>query len=151
MTLIRRATPEDMPEILRMCRHFYLTTEYAPLVEYDEATVEQLAALIVKDHLFLVAEGEQPGQLAGIVGMMYAPFSFNLAKKMCAEVVWYVDPTAQRNGVGAALLDAIEPEGSKDGATVFQMFILATSPAFAGQAYLNRGYIAAGNSYLKVT
>lgn len=149
MTTIRRATHADLPEILRMSRAFYATTEYAPLVPFDPATVEKLATIIIDSHLYLVAENED-GRVIGMVGMMYAPFSFNEAHKMCAEVVWYVDPAEQRNGVGALLLDAIEPEGKKDGASVFQMFILATSPAFAGEAYVRRGYVPAGNSYLKV-
>ncbi len=150
MTTIRRATHADLPEILRMSRAFYATTEYAPLIPFDPETVEQLAALMIDHHLFLVADhDDNGGKLLGMVGMMYAPFSFNASQKMCAEVVWYVEPDAQRNGVGALLLDAIEPEGQKDGASVFQMFILATSPRFAGQAYLRRGYVEAGNSYLK--
>ena|ERR1700743_77808 len=147
---IRRATLEDMPEMLPMFREFYKTTEYAPLVEYDEATVEELATIITNDHLMLVAEGSEPGTLAGVVGMMYCPWSFNKAFKMCAEVVWHVKPEEQRNGAGSALLDAIEPEGRSDGATIFYMFTLSTSPAFAVQAYLNRDYIAAGHSFLKV-
>jgi GNAT superfamily N-acetyltransferase len=149
MTTVRRAARDDLPAILRMSQAFYATTEYAPLVPYDEGTVEQLATIIIDHHLFLVAENPE-GAVVGMVGMMYAPFSFNAEHKMCAEVVWYVDPAEQRNGVGAALLDAIEPEGAKDDATVFQMFILATSPAFAGEAYLRRGYVRAGQSFLKV-
>ncbi len=147
---IRRATMDDAPQICRMAAAFYTTTEYAPLIDYDAMTVEQLTGIIIQHHLMLVAEGEEPGKLLGMVGMMYAPFSFNVSRKMCAEVVWYVEPAEQRNGIGAALLDAIEPEGTKDGASVFQMFILSTSPAFAGDAYLRRDYVAAGHSFLKV-
>jgi len=150
MMTVRRATQADVPEIQRMAKAFYATTEYAPLVDYDAATVDQLASIITADHLMLVVDAPAPGKLLGMVGMMYCPFSFNQALKMCAEVVWYVDPAEQRNGVGAALLDAIEPEAMKDGARVFQMFILSTSPAFAGDAYLRRDYVRAGHSFLKV-
>lgn len=150
MTIIRRATPADKPAILRMCRGFYLTTEYAPLVVYNEDTVGLLVDIITEKHLMLVAESGEPDHLDGFVAMMYCPFSFNANYKMCAEVAWYVDPTAQRHGVGGALFSAIEPTGRTDGATVFQMFTLATSPAFAGQVYRNAGFIDAGQAFLKV-
>ena len=150
MTTIRRATHADIPEIVRMAVLFYATTEYAPLVPFDEATVGHLAQVMIEHHLFLVAGGAAGEPLLGMVGMFTVPFTFNRHWKMAAELVWYVDPAAQRNGLGMQLLHAMEDEGVQDACQLFQMMTLATSPKHASDAYLRDGYVPAGNSFLKV-
>lgn len=150
MTTIRRATMHDLGEIERMGALFYHATEYAALLPMDASTVADVAVYAMGAGLLLVADpDDESGRLEGLCCLLYAPFTFNRHVKMAAEVAWYVDPSVQRNGVGSLLLDAIEAETDADGVNLLQMQLLETSPPWARDAFLRRGYTASGSIFFK--
>jgi GNAT superfamily N-acetyltransferase len=146
--MIRKATPDDVPAIVEMSRKFYVTTSYCGFTPMCDETVARLAQTLIDTGVMLVAEIE--GRAVGMVGLFVAPFMFNHAIKGAYEVVWWVDPDAQGNGAGKALLAAIEPACREAGCAVIQMVHLATSPPQAAALYERMGYGHSESSYTKV-
>lgn len=146
--MIRKATPDDVPAIVEMSRKFYTTTTYNRFTPMCDETVAALARTLIDTGVMLVAEVE--GRPVGMVGLFVAPFMFNHAIKGAYEVVWWVDPDAQGNGAGKALLAAIEPACRKAGCAVIQMVHLSTSPPQAAALYERMGYAHTESSYTKV-
>lgn len=146
--MIRPATLDDVPGIVDMSRKFYATTSYAEWAEFNPDTVADLATNLTENHVMLVAD--LGGRLAGMVGLFVAPFMFNADKTGAYEVVWWVDPVAQGEGVGKALLAAIEPACRAKGADSIQMVHLKSSPPQAAAIYERMGYGHTESSYTKV-
>lgn len=148
MTTIRKSTLADVPAIVAMSAKFYETTSYAAWAEFNAETVENLAGNLTENHVMLLAEHE--GQVVGMVGLFVAPFMFNNDKIGAYEVVWWVDPEAQGNGAGKALLAAIEPACAEKGASAIQMVHLASSPPQAAMIYERMGYAHTESSYTRI-
>jgi GNAT superfamily N-acetyltransferase len=146
--MVRQATLADVPAIVDMSAKFYATTTYAQWAEFNPETVHDLASNLTENHVMLVAE--DGGQLVGMVGLFAAPFMFNADILAAYEVVWWVDPDAQGQGVGKALLAAIEPACLAKGCKAIQMVHLSTSPPQAAAIYERMGYRHTESSYTKV-
>ena len=141
------ATEEHMPAILAMASKFYDTTHYKDFAPFCTGSVDMLATRLIHDGLLLIAE--EDGVPLGMVGLIFAPFMFNNAKRVAYEVVWWVDPAVQGHGVGKALLEAIEPGCKLGGCQAIQMVHLADSPPQAGALYERLGYRHTEKSYAK--
>ncbi|SDQ42013.1 GNAT family N-acetyltransferase [Pseudoxanthomonas sp. CF125] len=148
MTTIRKSTLADVPAIVAMSAKFYETTSYAKWANFNPATVDILASDLTENHLMLLAEHE--GKVVGMVGLFVAPFMFNKDKIGAYEVVWWVDPDAQGNGAGKALLAAIEPACKERGVSAIQMVHLASSPPQAAMIYERMGYAHTESSYTRI-
>lgn len=148
MTTIRKSTLADVPAIVAMSAKFYETTSYATWAEFNPKTVEILTSDLTENHVMLLAEHE--GEVVGMVGLFVAPFMFNNDKIGAYEVVWWVDPEAQGNGAGKALLAAIEPACKERGAHAIQMVHLASSPPQAAMIYERMGYAHTESSYTRI-
>ncbi|MGX5731963.1 N-acetyltransferase family protein [Pseudoxanthomonas beigongshangi] len=144
---VRHATLKDVPGIVEMSAKFYATTTYAQWAEFNPETVHDLASNLTENHVMLVAE--DGGQLVGMVGLFAAPFMFNADAMAAYEVVWWVDPDAQGQGTGKALLAAIEPACAAKGCRAIQMVHLSTSPPQAAAIYERMGYRHSESSYTK--
>lgn len=134
---IRHATIDDMPALLDMGEKFYETTHYAASKPYCRETVAGLVKLML-DGVLLIAERD--GAPVGMVGLVVVPWLFNAAMLTATEVVWWVDPEAQKAGIGKALLEAIEPACRERGASTIVMMHLAESPPAASILYQRYGY-----------
>lgn len=145
---VRHATLEDVPGIVEMSAKFYATTTYAQWAEFNPETVHDLASNLTENHVMLVAE--DGGQLVGMVGLFAAPFMFNADTMAAYEVVWWVDPGAQGQGAGKALLAAIEPACLAKSCQAIQMVHLSTSPPQAAAIYERMGYGHTESSYTKL-
>lgn len=146
--LVRPATPDDLPAVVRMSERFYATTNYSAWAEFNAETVEALAANLGANHILLIAEHE--GQPVGMVGLFVAPFMFNSERTAAYEVVWWVEPEGRSTGAGRALLSAIQPACEARGCAAIQMVHLANSPPQAGLLYERAGYRHTESSYTKV-
>ena len=145
--MIRKATLADVPVIVSMAANFYESTSYCDWADFNPDTVTTLATNLTENHVMLLAEDE--GQVVGMVGLFVAPFMFNRAHTAAYEVVWWVNPDAQGNGAGKALLAAIEPACAERGCSAIQMVHLSTSPPQAAALYERLGYVHSETSYTK--
>lgn len=145
--MIRNATHDDIPAIVDMSRKFYATTSYADWAGFCPETVENLARMLIDTGVMLVYGSERP---AGMVGLVLAPFMFNASQTAAYEVVWWVEPEAQNQGAGKALLAAIEPACKAKGCAAIQMVHLHNSPPQAAAIYERMGYGHTESSYTKV-
>lgn len=147
MTLIRKAALDDVPAIVDMAERFYADTVFNEWFDFNPKTVGQLASSLAADHVMLLAE--QEGRVVGMVGLFVVPFMFNADHHSAHEVVWWVDPDAQGNGLGRALLEAIEPACKAKGAQVIYMVHMANSPPQAAALYNRLGYALSESAYTK--
>lgn len=145
---VRNATLADVPAIVAMSERFYATTSYCAWADFNPATVEALASNLADNHVMLVAE--DASGVCGMVGLFVAPFMFNADKVGAYEVVWWVNPDAQGQGAGKALLAAIEPACKAKGADVIQMVHLSSSPPQAAAIYERMGYAHTESSYTRI-
>lgn len=145
---VRRATEADTPALLEMGRQFYATTLYPRFAAYNVETVTRLIGMMRDMGVLLVFESE--GRLRGLVGLLVAPFLFDANVKAAYEVIWWVEPSAQGAGIGAALLAGIEPACRESGCVAIQMVALASSPPQARQLYERLGYESSEFCHTKV-
>jgi hypothetical protein len=95
----------------------------------------------------LVAEDD--GKLVGMAAYVIFPLYFNMSVKIGQEVFWYCLPE-HRNGFGSDLLDELEIDAMKNGATVFMSASLAGKrDAALNRVYQRRGYTPSENMYLR--
>ena len=110
---IRSATPADIPAITRIYAHFVSHgTASFELEPPDEAEMmHRLRALLDGGFPYIIAE------IGGVVaGYAYAgPYRPRRAYRFSVEDSIYVDPGAQRKGVGRALLERLIEESERRG------------------------------------
>lgn len=147
MAVIRKATLDDVPEVVRLSALFYPTTHYADFCDMDEDSVWGLASGLIENDVFYVAEDD--GRLVGMVGLIIAPFLFNRSKKMAVEIVWWVAPEVRGSGVAHKLLMAIEQPCREAGAERIQMVHMPNSPPQAAALYRHAGYAESEISFTK--
>lgn len=146
--MIRRATEADNPRILEMGRRFFATTLYAQFAEYHEETMLRLIDLMRTSGVLLVHDAGD--RIDGMVGLLIAPFLFDSRRLAAYEVMWWVEPDARGEGVGRALLEAIEPACREVGAVAIQMVRMENSPPSAERLYERCGYHASEFSHTKI-
>lgn len=111
--MIRSATPEDIPAILRHWNHVIRDT--AITFNTIEKTAADLAALLVeqqtKGHAFFVAEMD--GEVVGFAS--YGPFRNGIGYSKTMEHSIALDENSRGQGMGRALLTAIEDHARAGG------------------------------------
>lgn len=145
---VRQATDADIGEILEMSAKFYAGTSYAGFARMNDASVRNLAQLLIDTGVMLVACIEQ--HIIGMAGLLVSPFPFNTEKTIACEIVWWVEPEARNSGAGFALLREIEPACKARGVSAIQMVHLKNSPPQAALLYERLGYSLTESSYTKV-
>lgn len=146
--MIRPAVESDMPELLRMARAFYATTDMGALVPYCPQSAEATARTLMDVGVLLVAE-ESDG-LVGMLGMLLGPSLLNHAALTASEVMWWVDPQARKGGAGLRLIRAAERAVRAAGAVVSSMVRLHNSPESARVVYERLGYLPSEYVHTKV-
>ena len=102
---IRHATEGDvlwlLPELVEFAK--FADTKYSMIPSKESVQVEILTGMI-KDHLFLVAEG--PTGPMGFVAGLVVPHLFNPEILVCHETFWWVKVEHRGSSAGIRLLDA---------------------------------------------
>lgn len=145
--MIRQATSDDLRRIVEMSEKFYPQTPYILLTPFDPEAVGALALALIESGIMLVAEVE--GEVVGMVGLAIAPFIFNPELVGAYEVIWWVEPEHQSNGVGRALLEAIDDLARERGAFFVHMALMPNSPDAAAALYFKLGYAHTEMSFTK--
>jgi GNAT superfamily N-acetyltransferase len=144
--MIRKATAEDLPELLRMGKAFHAVTGVAEAIPLDEPTLERTFAQLIESGVILVIE--EGGGLVGATGALLHPHYFNASHITGQELFWWIDP--DHRGRGSELLNALEAWVKDQGAHSFVMITLeALEPERVGLIYRRRGYRPVEHSYLK--
>lgn len=144
---IRPGKISDVPEIVRMSGIFYPETHYAQWCGMDDDTVADLAANLIENHVFMVAE--EDGHLVGMIGLFIIPFMFNRYVNSAGEVIFWVDPKVRGSMTAVNLLKSIEEPCRLAGADRIQMVHMPNSPPQAAALYTKLGYFPSESSYTK--
>lgn len=147
---IRRATHDDLDQMIRLGVAFYQESPFAALVEWDEESfVKTISAFLSESINGVLLVVQREDALVGIAGAVIFPLYFNMNFRVGQEMFWFVQPD-ERNGAGAALLDALEAETTKLGADVFMSACLAGKREKAlDRVYQRRGYVPSENTYMR--
>lgn len=134
---MRVATPEDLPDCIRMGVDFSLMAGFEPVREKIGGT---LAALI-NDGGILVHGKPATGMIGGVI---YTHFFNN--ELVAQEMFWWVDP-GSRGSVGLELLEAFEQWAKDRGADKIIMVSLELNDV--SRVYLKRGYKPLEHGYVR--
>lgn len=122
--VIRRATHDDVPWLLRELRAF---AGWNGLQLFgNEAHSEALVGQLIDTQFVAIAtrSDERVGLIAGTVG----PHPFNPERTMAMELWWWVTPEARGSSAGARLLDAFDDWANDSGADLVSFTLEAESP-----------------------
>ncbi|WP_025915791.1 GNAT family N-acetyltransferase [Herminiimonas sp. CN] len=148
---IRRAIPDDLPNLIRMGREFHAQSCCANTIPFSDANFASAISDIATNAasvLFVFDAGA-----AGCIGMAAAistPYWFNASKRIGQELFWWVDVDQRGTQAGMHLLDALEAWAADMGCAVFSMASTANiKPKALARLYRRRGYAAQDIYYVK--
>jgi len=149
--LVRHATADDLPRLARLARAFHRESKFADIAPLQGQTFVAAADAMIEgsaNGVLLVAE-RGDGIVVGMAACVLFPLFFN-ADVICAqEVFWFVEPE-HRTGVGLLLLDELEIEAAKRGATAFICgSVSGPRDAAMARLYAQRGYRPGEATYVK--
>ncbi len=146
--MIRPATSDDIPELMRMGRAFHAVTGVADIIPLDDASLEQTFANLIAAPTGVILVADNGAGLAGAVGALLHAHYFNAAHVTGQELFWWVDP-AQR-GFGSDLFNALEAWVRENEAATFSMIALDSLDAErVGRIYRRHGYRPTEHSWMK--
>jgi hypothetical protein len=137
--MIRRATGDDIPAMVRMGREFLAMSPHAALGEYDMMAVAKMFSfMIASPQSVLLTNGD------GLIGGVVTPVYFAPGKWMLEESFWW----AVRGG--RELLAAFEREGRLMGADFVLLSTLENGRAAVIDRVVSRmGYRLLERRYVK--
>lgn len=116
--MIRRAVPDDMPQLLEMGRAFNIEAGYAEQIPFDAESFGKTLKALGTAGLLLVADKGQ-----GAIGMAaadVAPAICNHKVLLGKEAFWYIVPE-HRKGLGSQILRALEAAVKEYGGHFFDV------------------------------
>jgi len=116
--MIRLATIEDMPEILRMGENFFNASGYGELTTFNKDDTRNLVERLIETGT-LLTDGKST-----ILGFIVFPIFMNVSYLMAQELFWWVDEDARNTGVGIKILRAAEALAKEKGANLMIMLSL---------------------------
>jgi len=138
--VIREATIEDLPEILRMAELF---CDQADLPFSPESVVDTVTQMLDLDSaIVFVSDGAMAGALS-------YPMFTDKSVISAEELFWWVDSGQRSNGIGRKLKSKIEEWAKSVGASRMLMSGLASSPAHVDAFYRKSGYDMLETKYWK--
>lgn len=154
MSVVRRATADDVPALVRMGRAFIEYLPHSAAIGArvdDDALAAQVHAWLATDSMALFVadrDGDVCAMLVGaVVGLWFAPSTM-----MAAELAWWVEPRARGTTVAVRLVKAYEEWARASGATVTTMSSLDGCNGADVATMLSRlGYTRSEMTYLKGT
>lgn len=144
--MIRKATKEDIPQLMVYGEHFWTLTPYATTgMQYNPKTVAKVLLDMVENHYVSVYEAD--GEIVGFIGIILSEFLFNQDYDVGIETFFFVSPD-YRGSVGGTLLSKAE-EDLKGKVCMLAMSELTTSTEMK-EYYEDRGYTLTENTYGKI-
>lgn len=143
LALIRPAVLSDLPHIHQLLYKFHAESIYSQIAPNDGDVSKVLMALM-DDGILLTNDAH-----TAAVGALVFPIFFNGAYLTAQELFWYVDESERGNGLGRAMMDALESRAREMGAKRIHMLDLASSPVSAENVYKARGYELGERVFIK--
>lgn len=98
--MIRFATYDDIPQLLRMGKNFHAVSGYAEFGDYEpEPTAVLLINMIDRKEVLIDTEGKY-----GMLGWVTVPFYMMQSKHMCTELFWWVEPEKRGSALAIRML-----------------------------------------------
>lgn len=143
--MIRLATKEDIPEMLRMGESFFDASGYGDLTTFDkEDTTDLLIKLI--DENWLLTDGEST-----LLGFVVFPMFMNNSTIVAQELFWWVDESARKTGVGSEILKKAEELAKEHGATAMMMLSIEDlNGGSVNKLYESLGYSKREQMHMRV-
>lgn len=143
--MIRPATVNDLPEIVRMGSRSLMDGPYKEKIKDDPQTAAELVVQVIEDQKGKVFVAEENGKLIGILGLVIFP-NYYTREMTAHELIWYVLPEYRRSFTAAALFRRAEAEARNAGCV--KMVFTAPTQEVA-KAYEALGYKALEVAYYK--
>lgn len=138
---IRRATMNDIEELLRMARSFVQYSGVEGLEMHPASCVSLVQMLTTQENAALFVADDQDGTLAGMIGGMVAPQLFNHTRLEATEFCWWVEEDHRNGGLGPLLLGTFEKWAKEAGARSVRMAVLeGPLHDMIAAVYKRRGY-----------
>jgi GNAT superfamily N-acetyltransferase len=118
-TVVRVATGDDAPELLKMIGHFLSDTVYGETVDGETDTMAALVNRVASGELGQVLVAEHAGSPVGMVGVLVYDHPLT-GKTVGSELIWWVEPSARSTRAGVKLLKASEEWAKERGALSMQ-------------------------------
>lgn len=144
---IRKATLEDMPQLMAMGEQF---AQYAPYdVEYSAASTEQfLIGLWNMGGVTLVSEVD--GRIAGAICGAISPVWYAPSTRIAGELAWWVDPNHRGGRHAIGLVKAFEQWAKDNGASFVSLCDMRINGDYpAGPLFERMGYHTAERTHTK--
>ena len=147
---IRAGRAEDIGGLVQLGMRFFEEAGLSDIAEWDTPSFMSTLAYLIDDSMpssLLVVEKDST--LIGMAGSVMFPFYFDLKTTAAQEVFWFLEPEF-RKGIGGELLDELEADAKRKGATVFISAHIAghRDEAF-GRVYARRGYRPSEATYIR--
>lgn len=140
--MIRHATLDDVPAIVRMGQQF-IQTDYRHIVRENPEQMAALATMLIDGEHGTVFLIDRDGDVVGMIGMLCTTH-FLSGDMFAGELFWWVNPDQRGNGV--RLLKKAEAWALERGAKTIQM--IAPNER-VGQLYTRMGYMPTEMSFQK--
>ena len=144
--IVRQATTDDLPAILRMAEQFWAQTDYKVPFKPESAAV-MVEACMMQGLCHVLEDNEPVGFVAGVM----APLLGNHDYIVGSELAWWVNPEYRSGRNGFMLMQAIETAAKDAGVHFWNMMNLeSVNPEIAEKIYTRAGYAKSESTFLKV-
>lgn len=109
---IRPSTPDDLEWLMAELKEFAEFFESQRSLFGDEQYWRDGLMMLMRDHLVLVAEGDEG--LMGLIAGIKTPHLFNPKILVLSETFWWVSPRHRASRAGLLLLNAFIDYGKKN-------------------------------------
>lgn len=144
--MIRAATTEDVPDIVRLGSQSLVDGPYAGMLKDTPEQSAKLAIEVIgKSNGRILLYQNDAGRVAGLLGFLVFPHYFT-QEPTATEVMWYVAPQERKEGGAIKLLWEAEKQAKEMGAT--RMGFSAPNEE-VGKLYERFGYRKLEVTYMK--
>lgn len=146
--IVRAATSEDVPDLLRHGRDWWAQLPHSIKIPYSAESVRKTLEVLQGNNMLVVIEVDL--RVVGFAGGVVNELYMNAKYKTGSELFWYVVPEFRSKGVGKELLLALEGAAKANGCIYWSMIAMQShDPERAGAIYERAGYTWTERTYTK--
>lgn len=143
MTMIRLATLDDVPAIVRLATQFIETTEYVAVLTVNPSQLEALTSALLEREDAAVWLADREGVVVGMLAVHVFAHPFS-GQRLAGEICWFMATEARGGGDAVRLLSKAESWARQQKVEAMQL----TAPNDrVGAFYERRGYCGIERAY----